>query len=131
MGDTGCKAEKVLSPFVNAILLPLFLGSIGLQIDVSLLGRHEWGVVVLLLIIAICSKLIGCCLATMLSRWSWLETYLFGSAMVTRGEVGLVIATILYGSQLILPQQYIIAVVVIVLITILFLFLTRLYKTIK
>ncbi len=127
MGDTACKAEKVLSPFVNAILLPLFLGSIGLQINVSLLGGHEWGVVVLLLIIAIFSKLIGCWLATMLSnisrrkgshRWNWLETYLFGSAMVTRGEVGLVIATILYGSQLILPQQYIIAVVVIVLSTI-------------
>ena len=127
MGDTACKAEKVLSPFVNAILLPLFLGSIGLQINVSLLGGHEWGVVVLLLIIAIFSKLIACWLATMLSnisrrkgshRWSWLETYLFGSAMVTRGEVGLVIATILYGSQLILPQQYIIAVVVIVLSTI-------------
>jgi len=126
-GDTDHKAEKVLSPFVNAILLPLFLGSIGLQIDVSLLGRYEWAIVILLLVVAIFSKLLACWFATMLSnisrrkgahRWSGLETYLFGSAMVTRGEVGLVIATILYGSQLILPAQYIIAVVVIVLSTI-------------
>ncbi|MGB8367541.1 MAG: cation:proton antiporter [Candidatus Babeliales bacterium] len=127
MGDTACKAEKVIAPFVDTILLPLFLGSIGLQIDISMLGRYEWGVVILLLIVAIASKLIGCWLATALSnvsrgkgshRWSGLETFLFGSAMVTRGEVGLVIATILYGSHLLLPQQYIIAVVVIVLSTI-------------
>ncbi len=127
LGDTTAKAEKVISPFVNAILLPLFLGSIGLQINISLLSSYEWVVVGVLLVVAILSKLFACWLATALSnifrkkgsyQWSKLETYLFGSAMVTRGEVGLVIATILYGSHLLLPQQYIIAVVVIVLSTI-------------
>jgi len=38
--------------------------------------------------------------------------------MVARGEVGLVIATILNGAQVISPQQYVISVVVIVLTTI-------------
>jgi hypothetical protein len=58
----------------------------------------------------------------MLSRskdtWSLLESYIFGAAMVARGEVGLVIATILYGSHIIAQSQYVIAVVVIVLTTI-------------
>lgn len=127
MGDTNCRADKVVSPFVTAILLPLFLGSIGLQIDMRLLGLFDWVLVVVLLIISIISKLAGCWLATWLSnmvsrkgvyRWRAIDSYLFGSSMVARGEVGLVIATVLFGSRVLLPQQYVIAVVVIVLTTI-------------
>lgn len=127
MGDDHHHAEKVISPFVNAILLPLFLGSIGLQVDISILTMSQWIIVFLLLIVAIISKLAGCFLATFLSnisgrraanRWNALESYLFGASMVARGEVGLVVATILQGSQVITSQQYVIAVVIIVLTTI-------------
>ena len=127
MGDKRHSAEKVISPFVDAILLPLFLGSIGLYVDMRVLSLFDWAVVIIILVVAIISKLLGCWLATSLSnisrrkgayRWSSLETYLFGSSMIARGEVGLIIAIILYESRLILPQQYAIAVVVIVLTTI-------------
>ena len=127
MGDRRHTAAKVISPFVNAILLPLFLGSIGLYVDMRVLTLFDWGVVVLILFFAIISKLVSCWMATALSniarrkgahRWSKTETFLFGSSMVARGEVGLVIATILYGSRLILTQQYVTAVVVVVLTTV-------------
>ena len=127
MGDKRHSAEKVISPFVDAILLPLFLGSIGLYVDMRVLSLFDWAVVIIILVVAIISKLLGCWLATSLSnisrrkgayRWSSLETYLFGSSMIARGEVGLIIAIILYESRLILPQQYAIAVVVIILTTI-------------
>jgi Kef-type K+ transport system membrane component KefB len=127
MGDHRHGAEKVISPFVNAFLLPLFLGSIGLQLDVRLLSGYDWLLVILLLAIAIISKLLGCWLATALSnrfahkdsyRWTALDTYLFGSSMVARGEVGLVVTTILFGSGIILPSHYVIAIVVIILSTI-------------
>jgi Kef-type K+ transport system membrane component KefB len=81
----------------------------------------------LLLFLSIISKLFGCWAATALSnwvgqrgtyRWRWIDTYLFGSSMVARGEVGLVVATVLYGSKVISPYQYVIAVIVIVLTTI-------------
>lgn len=127
LGDHRHGAEKVIAPFVNAFLLPLFLGSIGLQLDVRLLGGYDWLLVALLLAIAIVSKLIGCWIATALSnhfahkdsyRWTGLDTYLFGSSMVARGEVGLVVSTILFGSGIILPSHYVIAIVVIVLTTV-------------
>ncbi len=127
MGDTRHRADKVILPFVTAILLPLFLGSIGLQIDLRLLSLFDWILVGILLIIAIISKLVGCWVATWFSnmvgrkgsyRWRAIDSYLFGSSMVARGEVGLVIATVLFGSRVLLPQQYVIAVVVIVLTTI-------------
>lgn len=127
LGDKRHTAEKVFSPYVNAILLPLFLGSIGLQIDVTILDGFAWVIVVILLVVSIISKLLGCWVATAMSnwfgnrgtyRWRWIDTYLFGSSMVARGEVGLVVSTVLYGSKVISPYQYVIAVVVIVLTTI-------------
>lgn len=125
--DESHRAEKVFSPYVHAILLPLFLGSIGLQIDISILDKAAWLIVALLLLLAIVSKLIGCWMATALSNWwyqrnayhwRWIDTYLFGASMVARGEVGLVVATVLYGSKVISPYQYVITVMVIVLTTI-------------
>jgi Kef-type K+ transport system membrane component KefB len=127
MGDHRHAAEKVISPFVNAFLLPLFLGSIGLQLDVRLLNGYDWVLVILLLVIAIVSKLLGCWMATGLSnrfahkdsyQWTGLDTYLFGSSMVARGEVGLVVSTILFGSGIIQSSHYVIAIVVIVLTTV-------------
>ena len=121
LGDRQHTAQETISPFVQAILLPLFLGTIGLQVDMRLLGLYEWFFVLLLLIIAIGTKLLGCLVATKVASnksWSGLQTYLFGASMVARGEVGLVISSILYGAAILTPQQYIVSVVVIVLTTV-------------
>ncbi|MFC1842556.1 cation:proton antiporter [Candidatus Dependentiae bacterium] len=127
MGDKRHAAEKVISPFVNAILLPIFLGSIGLQVDVTLLNGYHWIIVFVLLLVSIISKLLACYAATSLSnmyqrksnhKWRNVDSYLFGSSMVARGEVGLVISTILIGARVISLQQYVVCVVVIVLTTI-------------
>lgn len=127
MGDSGHQAEKSISPFVSTFLLPLFLGSIGLQVNIMVLSWYQWYIALLLLAAAIISKLFACAVSTFLSnlfsrqqtdRWSMLETYLFGASMIARGEVGLVISTILRGSQIISAEQYVVAVVVIILSTI-------------
>lgn len=126
-GDERHRAEKTISPFVNTVLLPLFLGSIGLQVNITILGWYQWGIVSLLLGVAIISKLLGCYAAIGLSnlskqrrknRWTLLEGFLFGSSMVARGEVGLVIATILHGSWVLPHDVYVMVVVVIILTTI-------------
>lgn len=126
-GDRDHKAEKVIAPFVNAFLLPLFLGSIGLQINICVLSLYEWGIATLLLLLSIVSKLGACYIAAIISnysgrrsknRWTLREMYLFGSSMIARGEVGLVIATLLKGASIITPQAYVLCVVVIVLTTI-------------
>jgi Kef-type K+ transport system membrane component KefB len=125
-GDTQHRAEHAITPYVNSFLLPLFLASIGLQLDMRTLTLSQWGIVLLLLMVAIISKLFGCWVATAMSnmltgqnsRWSLLETYIFGASMVARGEVGLVVSTILRGAGWITAEQYTIAVMVIVLTTI-------------
>ena len=126
-GDKQHTAERATAPFVNGILLPLFLGSIGLQVDISVLSLAQWKLAGIILFLAIISKLVGCYVATQFSNvsgrrkkndWKAIEIYLFGSSMVARGEVGLVIATILRGAALLTPDSYVLCVVVIVLTTI-------------
>jgi len=126
-GDDRHHAVKVISPFVNAVLLPLFLGSIGLQVNVGVLNRSQWVIVGVLLVLAIFSKMLPCYIATWVSnlsgrrkrdKWTVLEGFLFGSSMVARGEVGLVVATILHGAHILPQDMYVMAVVVIVLTTV-------------
>lgn len=126
-GDKQHKAEKTIAPFINSILLPLFLGSIGLQLNICVLSCTEWILACVLLVFAIISKLAACYIATKMSAflekrthssWTLLEIYLFGSSMVARGEVGLVIATLFKGAHIITAQSYVLCVVVIVLTTI-------------
>lgn len=127
LADKKHHAVKAISPYVNAILLPIFLGSIGLQINLRLLSWHDWQNVVILTILAVLTKFVGTYLATWFSnllggrnkyRWSILESYIFGAAMVARGEVGLVVATLLKGVGILDFSTYIVSVVVIVLTTI-------------
>lgn len=127
MSDTRHHAEKMMSPFVNSLLLPLFLGSIGLQVDLKILSFASWMVVFWILIAAVISKLLATYGALWINnyvisqggaKWTWLEGYIFGSSMVPRGEVGLVVASILRSSGVIGPQYYVISVVAIVLTTI-------------
>jgi Kef-type K+ transport system membrane component KefB len=126
-GDSSHVVERTIAPFVNTILIPLFLGSIGFQINIRLLGAYDWAIILLLLMLAIIAKMVGCWLAVRLispfnaqnkDYWSETEIYLFGAAMVARGEVGLVVATTLYNTGFLLGNQYSMSVVAIVLTTI-------------
>lgn len=127
MADRQHYAVKAISPYVNAILLPIFLGSIGLQINLKLLTYSDWQTVLFLTVLAVLTKFMGTYLATGISnvfsgrhkhRWSNLDSYIFGAAMVARGEVGLVVATLLKGVGILDFSTYIVSVVVIILTTI-------------
>lgn len=126
MGDVHHRAEKVISPFVQMVLLPFFLGSIGLQVNMRILTMHDLFMIGLILIIAIVTKYMGCIAAMIMNNrcghnqkmWEWVEMKLFGASMIARGEVGLVVASLLFGAHIFSLQQYIIAIVGVVLTTV-------------
>lgn len=118
--------EKELCPFINAVLLPIFLGTIGMQVNLRMLSWSDIVTVTVITTVAVLSKFIGVYSSTALSNviqkpahpWTTLESYLFGASMVARGEVGLVISTLLRGAGLIDQRLYVICIVGIVLTTI-------------
>lgn len=71
---------------------------------------------VLLSIVAIITKLIGCGFGARITGFSMKSSLVIGAGMISRGEVALIIASSGLASGL-LPQQYFTSVVLVVIVT--------------
>ncbi|QDE30589.1 cation:proton antiporter [Shewanella polaris] len=108
------KLEKAAKPLVQ-LLSPVFFVYVGISIDLSQLDMSYTGLLILawLTVIAVASKFI----VGLLASSNWQERFIVGSAMVPRGEVGLVFAEM--GRQLgvIEAKEFAILVMIIALTT--------------
>ncbi len=78
-----------------ALLVPIFFVNIGLQTDVRLALRPEGLPIALTLVgLAVVSKALGCTLGGRLGGLSWLDSVRLGTGMTSRGEVGLIVASV-------------------------------------
>ena len=75
------------------LLSPIFFASIGIQVDLSGMSSQLIIFTILLVIIAIASKIIGCGLGAKLCHYSDQEALQVGVGMVSRGEVALIVAS--------------------------------------
>ncbi|RHW38968.1 cation:proton antiporter [Neobacillus notoginsengisoli] len=98
-----------------SIFVPIFFTSIGVSADFGGLKGHLWMITVLT-ILAVLTKLVGAGLGAKLSGFGWNSSLGIGSAMVSRGEVALIIAAIGLNTKL-LAQDLFAALVVVILIT--------------
>lgn len=71
---------------------PVFFASIGLQTDLSDFSGHLVLFCLVLMIVAILSKMIGCGLGAKMMKFSNREALCVGIGMVSRGEVALIVA---------------------------------------
>lgn len=98
-----------------SIFVPVFFTSIGITAQFS--GVSQNIVLILILsVFAILTKLIGSALGAKIAGFGWNSSLGIGSAMVSRGEVALIIAAIGLESNL-LSQEMFAVIVVVVLIT--------------
>jgi monovalent cation:proton antiporter-2 (CPA2) family protein len=98
-----------------SIFVPVFFTSIGVAAEFSGIAENL-GLIVILSILAILTKLIGGTFGAKVAGFSWNSSFGIGSAMVSRGEVALIIAAIGLESKL-LSQDMFAVIVVVVLIT--------------
>jgi Kef-type K+ transport system membrane component KefB len=78
---------------VTELLVPFFLASIGLHVDLSVFGQTSTLVLALIILVAaVLSKLVGCGLGAV--RLDRADAFRIGVGMVPRGEVGMVVAQI-------------------------------------
>lgn len=99
-------------------LSPVFFASIGLQVDLSGMNLHILLFAVVLSVIAILSKVVGCGLGAKLCRYSSRESLQIGVGMISRGEVALIVATKGAGLGLINTELFGPVIVVVVVTTI-------------
>lgn len=100
-----------------SIFVPVFFASIGISAQFSGIAQHL-GLLVILSVIAIATKLIGASIGAKAAGFGWSSSFGIGSAMVSRGEVALVIAAIGLETKLLSPDLFAVLVVVILVTTI-------------
>jgi len=93
--------EEGMHTLAYSWLVPIFFVSIGLGVDARGLGWSDALLALVMIAAAIVSKLLGAGLG---ARWGGLtarESWQLGAGMVSRGEVGLIVATAVVGAGLI------------------------------
>ncbi|RDU37734.1 sodium:proton antiporter [Neobacillus piezotolerans] len=98
-----------------SLFVPVFFTSIGISAEFSGIGDNIT-LIVVLTVLAILTKLAGAAFGARLSGFGWNSSMGIGSAMVSRGEVALIIASIGLESKL-LTQDLFATLVVVILIT--------------
>jgi Kef-type K+ transport system membrane component KefB len=104
-----------IHPLTYSLLVPIFFISIGLRANGRELGDQIWFTVVLVAV-AIVTKALGCGLAAQICGFSRIESIRVGFGMISRGEVGLIVAG--YGlTHRLIGQDVFSASVIMVLVT--------------
>ena len=108
--------DRGIHPLTYSMLVPVFFVSIGLQANGRELGAHAWFTAVLILV-AILTKAVGCAAFAALFGFSRLEATRVGVGMISRGEVGLIVAGYGLANGLIGPDVFSASVLVVLATT--------------
>ncbi|MDV5110615.1 cation:proton antiporter [Clostridium perfringens] len=98
------------------LLSPIFFASIGIKVQLTAMTKTIFIFAILLLIVAILSKVLGCALGAKLCKYSNREAIQIGTGMISRGEVALIVANKGISMGLMLPE-FLAPVVIVVVVT--------------
>jgi Kef-type K+ transport system membrane component KefB len=88
------RIERGIRAIAYSFFVPIFFVSIGLAIDLRDVGPETLALLAVIVVIGVLGKIIGSGLGARLGGFTWLEALQLGSGMVSRGEVGLIVAAI-------------------------------------
>jgi len=98
--------ERGLRSLSYGLFVPIFFINIGLHVDVRGMSISTLWVLVMITIAAIVGKIFGAGLGAKMGKFSWLESLQLGIGMISRGEVGLIVATVGLLENLLNPDLY-------------------------
>ena len=98
--------ERGLRSLSYGFFVPIFFINIGLHVDVRGMNTLTLWILILITIAAIIGKILGAGLGAKLGKFSWLESLQLGIGMMSRGEVGLIVATVGLQENLLNPDLY-------------------------
>ncbi len=109
--------EVGISSMAYGFFVPIFFVSIGLAIDLSAISGSAWIFAIVITIVAVISKILGSGGGARMSGFNWLESLQLGIGMVSRGEVGLIVASFALTSGLLSQENFSIAVFMVIIAT--------------
>jgi Kef-type K+ transport system membrane component KefB len=111
--------EHRLRAFTYALLVPVFFVGIGLQTNARLLNVADLPFAALVIVAAIVGKIVGCGLGARAGGFTGRESLRIGVGMVSRGEVGLIVAGIGIQSGLLTERGFAVMVIMVLATTLL------------
>lgn len=109
--------EEGISAIAYSFFVPIFFVNIGLEVDLGAVSGNAWWFAAVFTVIAVISKIGGSGLGAKLAGFSNLESFQVGIGMVSRGEVGLIVASFALVQQLISSENFAIAVFMVIIAT--------------
>jgi Kef-type K+ transport system membrane component KefB len=94
-----------LRAMTNSFFGPIFLVSIGLEVNASQSGGYL-GFFAILLVVAIVGKIVGCGIGAGFAGFGKRDSFVVGIGMIPRGEVGLITASIGFAAGLVTRDIY-------------------------
>jgi Kef-type K+ transport system membrane component KefB len=110
------RIERGTHALAYALFVPVFFVQIGLSLNLREIGLGSLPFVLAVVGVAVAAKFIGAAGGARLAGFSWLEASQLGAGMISRGEVGLILATVGIQEDLLNQIQFS-AVVDVVLVT--------------
>ncbi|MBI5567807.1 MAG: cation:proton antiporter [Chloroflexi bacterium] len=111
------KIEVKMRVVTYGLLVPIFFVSIGLEANAREITGVMLPLLIVLLIVAVLSKVLGAGLGARLAGFTNQQALRVGVGMVSRGEVGLIVASIGVREGLIGPEVFSVVVVLVLLTT--------------
>ena len=119
LGRTSVKEEieEGISAIAYAFFVPIFFVNIGLEVNLRAISGSAWWFTAVFTLIAIVSKIGGSGLGAKIGGFTNREAFQLGIGMVSRGEVGLIVAAFALDMALITPEHFSIAVFMVIIAT--------------
>jgi Kef-type K+ transport system membrane component KefB len=106
-----------MHPLAYSFFVPVFLVNIGLSANFRELSPADYGLAVALCAVAVISKVLGGGLGARLGGMSWLEALRVGVGMISRGEVGLIVAGVGVSEGFVASNVFTVAIVMVLFTT--------------
>ena len=118
--------ETGMHTLTYALLVPVFFVSIGLEADIKSVGWQGVPMAVLLIVVAMVSKIVGCGAGGLLGGFKTKDALRLGVGMASRGEVGLIVASVGLNAGLLEQDEFAMVVLMVLATTLLTPILLRL-----
>jgi len=116
VGLKNSKSFKEGAEYLRIIFASVFFVSLGVLADISTMTMELMGFVLVVTLVAIITKLVGCGLPAKAMGMNWRDATILGVGMVPRGEVAMIVA-LLALNQGIIEQPAYVALVLMALLT--------------
>jgi Kef-type K+ transport system membrane component KefB len=113
------RIETAVATLAYGFFVPIFFVNIGLEVNLRAISGSAWWFALVLTVVAVISKIIGSGAGARLSGFTNRESFQLGIGMVSRGEVGLIVASFALVEGLISSENFSIVVFMVIVATLL------------